>query len=98
WNGATKLADTSSTIVVKTAGAFTVTATNNAGCSVTSSATAVTVTPSPHPVIAGPESLCVNGTGSYSIASVPGSIQWQIQPATLGSITSGQGTNQIAVQ
>ncbi len=97
WNGASILPDSTSTLFARTSGSYSVTATNESGCSATSTPVVVTVNPSPHPVIFGPSSLCVNSTGSYSIASTSGTIAWSINPPSLGTITSGQGTNQISV-
>ncbi|HWF43670.1 MAG TPA: hypothetical protein VG537_03415, partial [Candidatus Kapabacteria bacterium] len=98
WNGATKLSNTTASIVVTTSGTYAVTATNAAGCDSTTAPIGVTVNPAPHPAIVGPSSICIGGTASYSIAQAVGQMLWQLTPASLGTITSGQGTNTIAVQ
>ena len=98
WNGTTKLPDTNSYIYVKTAGSYSVIAANDGGCDATAAPIDVTVSPTPHPVISGPGSICVNGTGTYTIPLTQGVITWQINPPSLGTITSGQGTVSAAVQ
>lgn len=44
--------------------------------------------------ITGTVSVCVDGTGSYSVTGFPGGtvVTWSISPASLGTIISGQGT------
>jgi hypothetical protein len=87
-----------STVIVRSAGSYTVTAWENGGCDSTSSPVIVTVRPAPTPVIVGASSICVNGVSGYKISSTAGStIQWQLNPATLGTILDGQGSDSITI-
>lgn len=53
----------------------------------------------PNPVITGPDTSCINGTAAYSASLYPGlTYNWAISPAGLGSVISGNGTNNIQVQ
>jgi len=86
------------TIIVHSAGIYRVTASESGGCDSTSSPVVVTVRPAPTPVIVGASSICVNGVSGYKISSTPGStLQWQLNPTTLGSITDGQGSDSITI-
>jgi hypothetical protein len=69
--------------------------TNPANCTKTVSQ-AITINPLPTPDIAGAFTVCANSTGNtYLVANVIGhSFVWTV---TNGTITSGQGTNQIQV-
>ncbi|MFN8359275.1 MAG: T9SS type A sorting domain-containing protein [Candidatus Kapaibacterium sp.] len=57
----------------------------------------VIILPSPQPVITGQNAACVNSSGlKYTVASNPNrSYAWTISPN--GTITNGNGTNQITV-
>jgi gliding motility-associated-like protein len=77
------------------AGSVTVTQTAPTGCDSTTTL-AVTVNPTPQPLIAGPAAACeFTGGHSYSTPPVPGhSYAWTV---TGGNITAGQGTSGITV-
>ncbi|MGN6567917.1 MAG: PKD domain-containing protein, partial [Flavipsychrobacter sp.] len=51
------------------------------------------------PTITGGGSLCSNGQNSFSVSSLPANttIQWTVSPATAGSVTAGQGTQNATV-
>ncbi len=68
--------------------------TNDAGCSVTVSIT-ITVNPTPTPVIAGADVVCAGDTEAYDVTFTDGNTYlWSV---TGGTIETGQGTNQVAV-
>ncbi|MDP4199833.1 MAG: hypothetical protein Q8922_14200 [Bacteroidota bacterium] len=98
WNGTTKLPDTTQRIFAKVSGSYSVTATSASGCDSTSPALVITVNPRPVVAISGPESMCLGGKAQYTRSGPPGAVFWLITPASLGTITSGQGTNTIEVQ
>lgn len=81
-------------ITVNTAGSYSVTVTNAAGCSATSAPTTVAVTPLPNASITAPTRITA---GTSAAASVPAGLSgttysWIISG---GSITSGLGTPNI---
>jgi len=82
--------------VVTKSGDYTVTVTDSNGCSGTSQAIHIEVTPKPNPVIAGPKSVCINSTSQFSVMPMNGSTyQWIVSN---GVITSGANTDAITVQ
>jgi len=89
-NGATTQTITDSPAATTT---YSVTVTNNAGCSGTASKT-VTQNGSPTPAITAAAAVCANSAGNAaSVSTVSGATYaWTV---TNGSITSGQGTNAI---
>ncbi|MBS1903386.1 MAG: hypothetical protein JSS75_06775 [Bacteroidetes bacterium] len=89
--------ETTRSIVVSSAGNYSVTISSAAGCSATSQPVIVTIAPPVHPTIAGPTSICVGGGAeNYSIpANAGSSYDWT---PTNGTITSGQGTNTATIQ
>lgn len=68
-------------------------------CSVT--AGSITVTQAAVGSVSGPTSVCVDGNGSYTLTGgtiPPGTnVTWSISPASLGTITAGQGTTNATV-
>jgi len=69
---------------------------NSSGCSaLTPVVKNVTVYSIPVPTITGPDSLCMNATGTYTTESGMGNYQWVISPG--GSSVTGLGTNTIHV-
>jgi gliding motility-associated-like protein len=72
---------------------YTVVVTDQNGC-IDSSTVTVTVNPLPATgAIAGPSSICVGDTGTFTVATTPNSTySWQINN---GSILSGDGTNSV---
>lgn len=53
----------------------------------------------PAPTITGGGNLCSNGQNSFSLSSLPANttVQWTVSPATAGSVTAGQGTQNATV-
>ena len=99
WKNGTTLPETTADLLVSASGSYAVTATDAAGCDTTPPPIAVTVEALPAVAITGPASICIGGRSGYRIQPLAGSsIAWQINPAGLGSITSGQGTDTITVQ
>jgi PKD repeat protein len=51
--------------------------------------------------VSGPDSVCVDGTGTYTLTggNTPAGtiVNWSISPASLGTIMSGQGTGTITI-
>jgi len=69
---------------------------NASGCfAMTPAVKNVTVYSLPVPTITGPDSLCMNATGTYITESGMGNYQWVISPG--GSSVTGLGTNTIHV-
>ncbi len=69
---------------------------NSAGCYAPAPVVKiVTVYPLPAPTITGPDSLCMNATGTYTTESGMSNYQWVISAG--GSTVSGLGTNVIHV-
>jgi gliding motility-associated-like protein len=84
------------TILWGTAGAgnIALVVTSNKGCD-SSASFAVTIHPTPAPVITGSDSVCAFKTYNYSTANAAGNTyQWNI---TGGTITAGNNTNAITV-
>lgn len=52
------------------------------------------------PGISGPNTLCVDGVGTYYAggSNPPGGYQWTISPPSQGTIQGGQGTNTVSIQ
>ena len=76
------------------AGVYTLTQTNDKGCTWSESVT-VNVNPLPEPVITGPVDVCKGQTGSvYSVPAITGTYVWALSG---GTIVSGAGTRQITV-
>jgi hypothetical protein len=87
--------DTTSSVVAKTTGDYSVAIQNAAGCAATSAIVHVIVGIQPAPVIAGPSAVCPNSQTNYKIAAVAGSTyRWVV---TGGTLTTGQTTNSIGV-
>jgi ELWxxDGT repeat protein len=64
------------------------------GCNTTINQ-AITINSIPSPTISGNSTVCANSTGqTYSVASSGNTFNWTV---TGGTITAGQGTNQISV-
>ncbi len=69
---------------------------NSFGCFALSPAVKnITVNPQPVPSITGPDSLCLNETGTYTTEGGMSNYVWTISPG--GSSVSGSGTNTIHV-
>jgi hypothetical protein len=85
-------------ITISDTGKYYVTVTDNNGCSNTSAEVTVTYNPLPTPAIAGPNSVCLNSTATYSVtgATAGNSYNWSVNGAG-GTITGGQGTASITV-
>jgi len=86
---------TTQTIDVTTAGTYSVTVTNSNSCEGTDDIVVVT-NPLPTPSIAGDTPVCEGTMGTY-ITGTFDSYSWSIDPASAGTITSGQGTSEIDV-
>jgi|GEM_PF-5661089 len=86
---------TTQSINVTTAGNYTVTVTTASNCSATSQPVAVTVNSVPDATITAPSSVCAStyGDNAHVTSISNGSYAWTI---TGGTITSGDGTYQIA--
>lgn len=71
---------------------------NNACGSSGAMALSISIYPPVPGTISGPQSLCGTGSAAYSIAAMPSatSYTWTV-PASVGTITSGQGTNSITI-
>ncbi len=86
--------DTTSSIIVKNSGTYSVSVSSVAGCSATSQPDTVTVNSVPMPVISGPASIAPGAQGTYKVNNVPGdSYLWTLTPATAGTITSPTSAN-----
>jgi hypothetical protein len=81
---------TSQTISVNTTGTFTVTVSNNSGCTGTSSAV-FTVNSNPTPSITGPSSICSGNTATLDAGSGYSSYSWSnnANSQTISASTSG---------
>ena len=89
---------TSASIIVNTAGARTVTVTNAAGCSATSTATTVVVNAIPTATItaAGPTSICSGSTVALT-ASTGSSYLWSNGATTAGIVANTSGNYTVTV-
>jgi hypothetical protein len=85
-------------ITISDTGRYTVTVTDSNGCSNTSAEVHVTFHPLPTPQIAGPSSVCLNSTVTYSVAGATAgnTYNWSVSGAG-GTITGGQGRATITV-
>jgi hypothetical protein len=85
-------------ITVSTAGDYSVTATNDAGCSATSSATTVTVTPLPDPgiITSGPTTFCQGGSVTLT-ASAGASYLWSTGDISQAITVSASGHYTVVV-
>ncbi len=83
--------DTTSAIVVKTSGIYSVTVTNAGGCSATSAPDTVTVNPTPELFIHGPAAICPNATATYTDSSninmANDLFTWSLTPAGAGNLS-----------
>ncbi len=89
--------ETTQSIVVKTAGEYSVAVQDAGGCKGNSNKVTVTVSPRPDPNITGQNSTCVNGNPlQYSVTPIAiNSYTWVVSPE--GTITNGQGSSSITV-
>lgn len=85
---------------VAAAGTYFVSVVDSNGCRATSKPTSVTLNGMPTPVIAGPNSACINATSAFTAAVSSGSpgdtYSWSVRGAG-GTVRSGQGTGAITV-
>ena len=92
---------TTPAIVVRGSGSYTVTVTSADGCTGTSSATTVTVTPPETHQVQGPSSVCVGEEAVYRDAVAGGGVSrtWTVTGplSDPGVILSGQGSDEITV-
>jgi hypothetical protein len=83
--------DTTSSIVVKTSGIYSVTITNSGGCSATSVPATVTVNPTPDLFISGPAAVCPNATATYADSSNTRNagdlFAWSLTPTGVGTLS-----------
>ena len=87
-------------IVVSTAGTFSVTVTNASGCTGTASVTTTTtgaVPISPGPISGNTGGICNSSNNVYSIAAVPNTAFYVWTVPAGATIVSGQGTTSITV-
>lgn len=92
WSGG----QTIDRIAVWQPGSYTVTVVDANGCQGTSAPIEVRVATPPKPVISGPNSVCINSTQVYAVASVPGdSYAWTV---TGGQISGPANGPSIAVE
>jgi PKD repeat protein len=91
--------NTNQSAIVTSGGTYTVTVTNNTGCtaSVTKSITGVNAAPATPGAISGNTSVCVLGSANYQITAVPGASSYIWSVGAGATIASGQGTTAIAV-
>lgn len=89
---------TTTSIVVNASGNYTVTATNAAGCTGTSAATAVTVNPNPNATISagGPTTFC-QGENVVLTASVGSAYLWSTGATTQSITTASSGNYSVTV-
>lgn len=91
--------ETTSSITVSSSGSYTVTIGNGSGCVAASSATMVTVNPSPSvPVISpsGPTTFCTGGSITLTSSSATGNT-WSTGAVTQGITVSTSGTYTVTV-
>jgi hypothetical protein len=87
---------TTPSITVRESGVFRVTVTNAAGCEGQSEESVITVRSVEAPGISGPQNICVDQTGVYTVSLDTGvRYQWTISGP--GSIQSGQGSNSVTI-
>ena len=87
-------------IIVSTAGTFSVTVTNASGCAGTTSVTTTTtgaVPASPGPITGNSGGVCNTTNNVYSIAAVPNTAFYVWSVPVGATIVSGQGTTSITV-
>lgn len=99
WSNGTTTVGTNRTLTVTQAGTYTVTVTNNIGCSATSQPVTVTVHPNPAPTIqaSGPTEFCQGGSVTLDAGSGYASYSWS-NGATTRTITVTQsGTYTVTV-
>jgi hypothetical protein len=88
--------ETTPTIDVRTAGTYTVTVTNAAGCKGPSESFSLTINELPQPAVSGPASVCPNARERYCADGTDADqYEWTV---TGGTIVSGAGTRCIEVQ
>ena len=99
WSNGTQTVGTSSTLTVTQAGTYTVTVTNNIGCSGTSQPVVVTVYPKPTPQIqaSGPTEFCEGGSVTLDAGAGFASYQWSNGATTRTITVTQQGSYTVTV-
>jgi hypothetical protein len=99
WSNGTQTVGTSSTLTVTQAGTYTVTVTNNIGCSATSQPVVVTVYPKPTPQIqaSGPTEFCEGGSVTLDGGAGFASYQWSNGATTRTITVTQQGSYTVTV-
>jgi len=99
WSNGTQTVGTSSTLTVTQAGTYTVTVTNNIGCSATSQPVEVTVYPKPAPQIqaSGPTEFCEGGSVTLDAGAGFASYQWSNGATTRTITVTQQGSYTVTV-
>ncbi|MBL7927759.1 MAG: T9SS type A sorting domain-containing protein [Bacteroidia bacterium] len=90
---------TTQSILVNTAGTFTVTVTDGNGCTGVASVTTTvgSSTPAQPGLITGPVVVCKNSNVSYSIAAVPGATGYTWTATSGATVSSGQGSTNVVI-
>ncbi|GIV54999.1 MAG: hypothetical protein KatS3mg039_1517 [Candidatus Kapaibacterium sp.] len=102
WSNGTQTVGTNQTLTVTDSGSFTVTVTNDIGCSATSQPVTVTVYPKPAPQIqaSGPTEFCEGGSVTLDAGAGYASYQWSngAVTRTITVTTTGSYTVTVADQ
>ncbi|GIV51185.1 MAG: hypothetical protein KatS3mg038_1706 [Candidatus Kapaibacterium sp.] len=99
WSNGSQTVGTNRTLTVTQAGNYTVTVTNNIGCSATSQPVTVTVYPKPAPQIqaSGPTEFCEGGSVTLDAGAGFASYQWSNGATTRTITVTQQGSYTVTV-
>ncbi|GIV55552.1 MAG: hypothetical protein KatS3mg040_0320 [Candidatus Kapaibacterium sp.] len=99
WSNGSQTVGTNRTLTVTQAGNYTVTVTNDIGCSATSQPVTVTVYPKPAPQIqaSGPTEFCEGGSVTLDAGAGFASYQWSNGATTRTITVTQQGTYTVTV-
>ena len=87
-NGAPLALATNATLNVSTAGTYTLTVSNGAGCSATSANQVITVNPLPVVAITGTNTICPGATTTLSATAGLSAYQWKLNGIAIAGATS----------
>ncbi|KXB97130.1 MAG: hypothetical protein AA908_08205 [Chlorobi bacterium NICIL-2] len=99
WSNGQQTVGTNRTLTVTDSGSYTVTVTNNIGCSATSQPVTVTVYPKPAPQIqaSGPTEFCEGGSVTLDAGAGFASYQWSNGATTRTITVTQQGSYTVTV-